>query len=200
MLPKAYLTSHSRMSDSRWRITPSWLSKSLRQCIVLLCILPSLLNLLHFCYIFSFLSFIVPIFAWNVPLVIPNILKRSLVFLTPILFFSSISLHCSLRKAFSSLLLILQNSALNGYIFPFHFCLLLLFFSQLFARPPQTTTLPSCISFSWGWFCSTPPVQCYEPSSIVLQELCLSDLIPHIYYSPPLYNHKGCDSGHTWMV
>ena len=26
MLPKAYLTSHSRMSDSRWVITPSWLS------------------------------------------------------------------------------------------------------------------------------------------------------------------------------
>ena len=26
MLPKAYLTSHSRMSGSRWVITPSWLS------------------------------------------------------------------------------------------------------------------------------------------------------------------------------
>ena len=30
MLPKAHLTSHSRMSDSRWMITPSWLSGSLR--------------------------------------------------------------------------------------------------------------------------------------------------------------------------
>ena len=30
MLPKAHLTSHSRMSGSRWRITPSWLSGSLR--------------------------------------------------------------------------------------------------------------------------------------------------------------------------
>ena len=28
MLPKAYLTSHSRMSGSRWVITPSWLSGS----------------------------------------------------------------------------------------------------------------------------------------------------------------------------
>ena len=28
----------------------------------------------------------------------------------------------------------------------------LLFFSQLFVKPPQTTTLPSCISFSLGWF------------------------------------------------
>ena len=29
MLSKAHLTSHSRMSDSRWMITPSWLSGSL---------------------------------------------------------------------------------------------------------------------------------------------------------------------------
>ena len=30
MLPKAHLTSHSRMSGSRWVITPSWLSESWR--------------------------------------------------------------------------------------------------------------------------------------------------------------------------
>ena len=30
MVPKAYLTSHSRMSGSRWVITPSWLSGSWR--------------------------------------------------------------------------------------------------------------------------------------------------------------------------
>ena len=30
MLPKAHLTLHSRMSGSRWVITPSWLSGSLR--------------------------------------------------------------------------------------------------------------------------------------------------------------------------
>ena len=40
MLPKAHLTSHSRMSGSRWVITASWLSGSWRSiCIVLLCIL-----------------------------------------------------------------------------------------------------------------------------------------------------------------
>ena len=40
MLPKAHLTSHSRMSGSRWVITPLWLSGSLKIfCIVLLCIL-----------------------------------------------------------------------------------------------------------------------------------------------------------------
>ena len=40
MLPKAHLTSHSRMSGSRSVITPSWLSGSWRSfCTVLLCIL-----------------------------------------------------------------------------------------------------------------------------------------------------------------
>ena len=56
-----------------------------------------------------FLSFIEPIFAWNVPLVPLIILKRSLVF--PILLFSSISLHWSLSNASLSLLAIFQNSA-----------------------------------------------------------------------------------------
>ena len=48
------------------------------------------------------LSFIEPISAWNVPLVSLIFLKRSIVF--PILVFSSISFHWSLRKAFLSLL------------------------------------------------------------------------------------------------
>ena len=85
----------------------------------------------------------------------------------------------------------------DGHIFPFLLCLLLLFFSQLFVRPPQTAILPFCISSSWGWFWSLWPVQCYEPPSIVLQAFCLSDLISWIYFSLPLYNHKGFDLGHT---
>ena len=31
-------------------------------------------------------------------------------------------------------------------------CFSLLFFSQLFVRPPQTAILLFCISFPWGWF------------------------------------------------
>ena len=57
----------------------------------------------------QFLSFIVPIFAWNILLMSLISLKRSLVF--PILLFSSIALHCSLRKAFLSLLAVLWNCA-----------------------------------------------------------------------------------------
>ena len=116
-----------------------------------------------------FLSFIKPIFAWNVPFVSLIFLKRSLVF--PILLFSSISLHWSLRKPFLSLLAILWNSASDAYIFPFLLCFSLLFFSQLFARPPQIAILLFCISFPWGWSWSLSPVQCHEPHSIVHQAL-----------------------------
>ena len=111
MLSKAHLTSHSRMSDSRWVITPSWLSVSWRSFLY-----SSSVYSCHFFLISSasvmslpFLSFIEPTFAWNVLLVSLIFLKLSLVF--PILLFSSISLHWSLRKAFLILLPILWNSA-----------------------------------------------------------------------------------------
>ena len=75
-----------------------------------------------------FLSFIEPIFAWNVPFVSLIFLKRSLVF--PILLLvSSISLLWSLRKAFLSLLAILWNSAFKWVYLSFS---LLLFTSLLF--------------------------------------------------------------------
>ena len=125
MLPKAHLTSHFRMSGSRWVITPLWLSGSWR------CFLYSssvyswyfsqkywFQPVLHPAQCFSwctlhrrvhlflisspsvrsipFLSLIEPIFAWNIPLVYLIFLKKSHVF--PILLFSSISLHWSLRR------------------------------------------------------------------------------------------------------
>ena len=65
-----------------------------------------------------FLVFIAPMFAWNVPLVSPVSLKRSLVF--PNLLFSFIPLCCSLNKAFLALLAILWTLHSVGCIFPFH--------------------------------------------------------------------------------
>ena len=70
MLPEAHLTSHSRMSGSKWVITPSCLSRSLK---------PFLYNFsVYSCHLFLisaasvrsllFLSFIMPVLAWNVPL------------------------------------------------------------------------------------------------------------------------------------
>ena len=64
------------------------------------------------------------------------------------------------------------------FIFPFLLCFSLLFFSQLFVRPPQTAILLFCISFPWLWSWSLSPVQCHEPHSIAHQTLYLSDLGP----------------------
>ena len=81
MLPKAHLTSHSRISSSRWVITPSQLSGSWWSYLYS--------SSVYFCHLFlisasvrsiPFLSFTVPIFAWNVSFVSLIFLKRYLVF------------------------------------------------------------------------------------------------------------------------
>ena len=70
MLPKAHLTSHSWMYGSRWMITPSWSSGSLKS---------FLYSSVYYCHLLwissafftsiSFLSFIPTIVPWNVTLV-----------------------------------------------------------------------------------------------------------------------------------
>ena len=112
-----------------------------------------LLNSFCCCRFIQFLSFIEPIFAWNIPLVSIIFLKKSLVFPTPL--FSSISFHWSLRKNFLSLLAILWNSA-------FRWIYLLLsplpFASILFAATCKVSS-DNCFAFfhfSWGWFSSSP--------------------------------------------
>ena len=101
---KAHLTSHSRMSGPRCVITASWISGSWRLFLYSSPGYSYHLFLISSASVrsISFLSFIEPIFAWNVSLVSPILLKKPLVL--PILLFSSISLHCSLKKAFLSLL------------------------------------------------------------------------------------------------
>ena len=108
--------------------------------------------------------------------------------------------RCNLRSSLSFLLAILWNSAFKWVCPSFSPLPLAFFLSQLFVRPPQTTILPFCISFSWGWSWSLSPKQCHEPLSIILEALCLSDLIPWIYFSLPLYNCKGFDLDYTWLV
>ena len=195
MLPKAYLTSHFRMSSSRWVTTPSWLCGSLRTflcrssvycCHLLLLSSVSVRSLL-------FLSFIMPILAWNVPLISPLFLKRFLVF--PILLFSSISFRCSFKKGFFSLLAVFWNSVFLGMSFPFLF----LFFPQLFIKPLQMTTCLLTFVFLGGGFghCLLYSV----PNHIHnFQALFLQDLIPWIYLSLHLCNHKGFDLGHPRMT
>ena len=198
MLPKAHLTLHSMMSGCRWLITSLWLYWSLRYFLY-----SSSVYSCHLFFVSSasvrsvpFLSFIVPIFLWNFPLVSLIFLKRSLVF--PILLFSSISLHWSLRKAFLSLLAILWNSAFRWVYLSFsplplaslqfsaickassdnHFALLHFFFLEMVLITVSCTMFWTSVHSSSG---------------------TLSDLSPWIYFWLPLYNHKGFDLGHTWM-
>ena len=92
MLPKAHLTSHSRMSGSTWVTNhcgyPGHWDLFCAILVYLWCLFPissaSVKSLL-------FPSFIMPVLAGNIPLISPIFLKSSLVF--PILLFSSISLH-----------------------------------------------------------------------------------------------------------
>ena len=72
--------------------------------------------------------------------------------------------------------------------------------SSAICKASSDTILPFYVSFSWGWFWPLSLVKCHSPPSIVLQALCLSDLILWIYLSFPLYNCKGFDLDHTWMV
>ena len=178
-------------------ITPSWLSGLWRSFLYSSSVYSHHVFLISSASVRSipFLFFIVPIFAQNVPLV-SNFLE----------------VLSSLSQSIFSLYFFAFNTEEGFLISPcysfelciqmdlFFFCLSLLFYSQLFVRPPQATILPFCISFPWGWSWSLPPVQCHEPPFIVLQAICLSDIIPWIYLSLPLYNHKGFDLGHTWMV
>ena len=144
-----------------------------------------------------FLAFIVHVFARNVPLVSLIFLKRCLVF--SILLFSSISLHCSLRNPFLSLLAVLWNSEFRWEYLsfsPLHFASLL--FSAICKASSDNhfdflhffflgmVLIPAFCTVSW--------------TSIHSSSGTLSDLIPWIYLSLPLNNHKGFDLGHTWMA
>ena len=104
MFPKAHFTSHSRMYDTRLVTTSCWLSRSLRPFLYSSFVYYCHLFLIYCAYVRSLqlLSFTMLILAWEVPLVSPIFLKKSLVFL--VLLFSSIYLHCLRRPSYLSLL------------------------------------------------------------------------------------------------
>ena len=102
MLLKAHLTSRSRMWSSRWVIKPSWLAGSFRSFLYSSSVYSCHLFLTASVYVRSipYLSFIVPIFAWNVPLISLIFLKRSLIF--PILVPLTPGISCLHTFAFQS--------------------------------------------------------------------------------------------------
>ena len=198
MIPKTHLDSHSSMSGSRWVITPLQLTGSLRSFLSSSSVYSSQVFLIFSAYIrpIPFLFFIVPIFAWNIPLVFLIFLKRSLVFL--ILFFPSISWDRSLRKAFLSLLAILWTSSFKWVYLPFsplpftslpfsaickassdnHFALLYFFFLGMILITTSCTLQTSIHSSPGTLFIRSNPLN----------------------WSLSLYNHKGFYLGHTWMA
>ena len=161
----------------------------------------------YFCHLFlissdsvrsiQFLSFIVPILAQNIFLVSLILLKRSLVF--PILLFSSISLHWSLRKAFLAPLAILWNSSFKWVYLSFSPLLFTSLLSTAICKASSDSHLTSLHFFFLGMVFI--PVSCtMSQISVHSSSGTLSDLVPQIYFSLPLYSHKGFDLGLTWMV
>ena len=153
IFPKAHLTSHSKMSGSRWVwvFSPLWLTGSWRSVLYSSSVYSCHLFLISYASARSipFLSFIEPIFTWNVYLV-------SLIFLRDLqsfpFYYFSLFLCIDCWGMFSYLsLLFFGTLHSNRYIYPFFLFFSLLFFSQLFVRPSQTAILLFCISFSWGW-------------------------------------------------
>ena len=168
-LPKAHLTLHSRISSSRWVwvITPLWLSASWRSFLYSSSVYSCHLFLISSASLRSipFLSFIEPIFAWNVPLVSQFSWRDSSSF--PFYCFSLFLCTDPWGRLSYLSLLFFGTLYSIGYFFPFLLSFLLLFFSQLFVRSPQTAILLFCIYFSWVWSFSLSPVQYHEPPSIV---------------------------------
>ena len=200
MLPEAHLTSHSSTSGSRWVFTQSWLSGSWRSFLHSSSVYSCHLLLISSASVRSipFLPFIVPIFAWKVPLVSLIFLKRSLVF--PILLFSSISLYWSQRKPFLSLLAILWNSAFKRV----YLCFCPLPFASFIFTAICKTSSNNHFAFLHFFFLGIILITASCTMSWTSVHLCVrssvSGLIPWIYFSLPLYNQKGFDLGHTWMV
>ena len=113
--------------------------------------------------------------------------------------FSSISLHWLLRKIFLSLLAVLWISTFRWIYFflsplPFAF----LCFSAI-CKSSSPNHFAFLHFFPLGMvlitaFCTMLWTSVHSSSGT------LSDLIPWIYLSLPLYNYKEFDLGHTWMV
>ena len=151
MLPKAHLTSDSRMAGSRWVwvITPLWLSGLWRSFLYSSSVYSYHLLLLSSASVRSFIS----VLYWahlcmKYSLGISNFLEdisslsHSIVFLY---FFDLFTYEGVFVSPCYSLELCSQMDV--SFLFSFAFR----FFSQLFVRPPQTAIFLFCISFSWGW-------------------------------------------------
>ena len=124
---------------------------------------------------------------------ISNFLEEILVF--PILLFSSISLQYLLRNAFICLLAILWRFALRWVYLSFS----PMPFASLLFSATYTASSDNRFAFSHFFFLVLIIASCTMLwTSVRSSSGTLSDLIPWIYLSLPLYNHKGYNASATY--
>ena len=194
MLSKAHLTSHSRMSGSRLVITPSWLSGSWTSffCTVLLCILASLLNIFCFGQVHTISILYCAYLYVKCSLGISNFLEETSSLSHSIIFLCFFALIT--KEGFLISPAILWNCAFKWVYLSFSPLLLA---SLLFSAISKAS---SDNYFAFLHFVLGDGLDHCLLYSIHSSSGTLSDLIPWIYLSLPLYNRKGFDLDHTWMV
>ena len=180
------LTSCSRMPGFRWVTTPSWLSGLLR---------PFLYSSVCSCHLFlissasvrslSFLSYIVPILAWNVPL-ISNFLEEIFNLSQSFIFLSLCIVHLRRPSYLSVLFSGIPHSF--GCIFPFLPCFSL--FSSAICKASSDNHFAFLHFFFFGMVLVTASCTMLWTSVHSLQALCLPNLNLRTCSSPPLYNHR----------
>ena len=100
------------------------------------------------------------------------------------------------EEGFLSLLAILWNSAFKLEYFSFSPLLFTSLLVTAICKAPSDSHSAFLHFFSMGMVLI--PVSCtMSQTSVYSSSGTLSDLVPLIYFSPPLYNHKGFDLGHT---
>ena len=177
MLPKAHLTSHSRMSGSRWVMTLSWVSWSWRSFLYSSSVYSFHLSLISFTSVRSlpFLSFIEPIFAWNGPLI--SLVSWSDLYSFPFYCFPLfLCTDCWWRLSY---LFLLFFGTLHSvvYIFAFLLCFSLLFFSTAICKASPDSHFAFLHFFSMGMVLI--PVSCtMSQTSVHSSSGTLSDLVP----------------------
>ena len=171
MLPKDRLTWHSRMSDSRWVITLSWLSGSWRSFLYSSSVYSChFFNICCFCEVHTISVLYQAHLCMKCSLSISDFLEEisslshSIVFLY---IFALIAEEGFLISPCYSLELCFQIGISFLFSFAFHVS------SFTAICKASSDILPFCISLSWWWSWSLPPVQCHEPLSIVLQALSI---------------------------
>ena len=162
--------------------------------------LPPLLNIFCFCLVHTISVLYCVHLCIKCSLGISNFLEESLVF--PILLFSSISLHWSVRKAFLSLLAILWNSAFKWVYLSFSpLPLASLLFSDI-CKASSDNHIAFLHFFFLGMVLITVSYAMWWASvhsSSGTLSVRSNPLISWIYLSLPLCICKGFDLGHTWM-